>query len=137
MATPGVAVTLSGMSTPEQVDENVAIAERRSFMTDRQRRQMQQRLAAIKKKTMAFCTACGYCMPCPHGVDIPQNFTLYNQAHYLGLIELGRTRFKSLHKDPQGDKSALACKKCGKCLPKCPNKVPIIEQLVQTARLLG
>ena len=137
MGTPGVAVTLSGMSTVEQVDQNVAIAERRSFMTSQQRRQMRQRLAAIKKKTMAVCTACGYCMPCPHGVDIPLNFTLYNQAHYLGLIESGRGSFKNLHDHPQGDRSALACKQCGKCLPKCPNNVPIIEQLAQTAELLG
>jgi len=137
MATPGVAVTLSGMSTPEQVDQNVAIAARKNFLTDRQRRQMHERIAAIKKETAAFCTGCGYCMPCPHGVDIPQNFAQYNLAHYFGLLGPARQGFRHLREAPQGDRSALACKRCGKCLPKCPNNVPIIDQLVLTAELLG
>ncbi|KPK79264.1 MAG: hypothetical protein AMJ81_13530 [Phycisphaerae bacterium SM23_33] len=137
LATPGVAVALSGMSTVAQVDENTRIAGRKSYMTPRQRGLMRQRLKRVKRKFQQVCTSCGYCMPCPHGVDIPQNFLLLNQARYLGLLEWARTRFGQLRKRRSGDRSALACTKCGKCLPKCPNDVPIIEQLELTAALLG
>ena len=54
-------------------------------------------------------TAC----PCPHGVDIPTNFRLVNQARLFGLLELSRAGFKQLQTNKQGDTSALACKKCG------------------------
>ena len=86
LSTPGVTLALSGMNTLEQVAENTAIAGRRTTMTDRQRRYMRQRLKTLRRKSMKICTACGYCMPCPHGVDIPQNFLLLNQARLFGLI---------------------------------------------------
>ncbi|KKK91575.1 hypothetical protein LCGC14_2711570, partial [marine sediment metagenome] len=137
MATRGVCVTLSGMSTVEQVDENVRIAGRRSFITDRQRKVMAERLGRLKRSFEQLCTSCGYCMPCPHGVNIPQNFMWLNQAKFLGIIEFARKRFAMLKSGRKGDMSALACKQCGECLPKCPNDVPIMAQLAETASLLG
>ena len=137
MSTPGVAVTLSGMSTLEQVEENVRIAGRKTLTTAKQRQTMLKRLESIKEATMQTCTSCGYCMLCPHGVNIPRNFLLLNQARFFGLIDASRQAFSGLRKSTEGDQSALACQKCGKCLPKCPNDVPIIEQLEETAELLS
>jgi len=136
LSTPGVKVALSGMSAPAQVDENVRTAGRKSYMTARQRRTMRSRLARTREQFMAVCTSCGYCMPCPSGVDIPGNFLLWNQARYLGLVRWARKRFRTLRTSRRGDRSALACKQCGQCLPKCPNDIPIIEQLAATAKLL-
>ena len=76
-------------------------------------------------------------MPCPHGVDIPQNFRLLNQANFFGMVESGRQTFQHMRTANNGDTSALACKQCGRCLPKCPSDIAIIEQLVQTADLLA
>ena len=137
MATEAVSVTLSGMSTMQQVNQNIAVANSGNYMSDKQRTRMRERLAAIKRKTDAFCTACGYCMPCPHGVDIPLNLTLYNQGKYFGMTRLSKRRFKQLKENPAGDQSALSCKKCGQCLAKCPNDIPIIDQLAKTVELLG
>ena len=137
MSNQGVSVVLSGMNTLEQVRENAAVASLRSFMTDRQRETMDSRLAEIRREAEQFCTACGYCMPCPAGVDIPGNFVLRNQAHYFGLLEDSRRRFQSLRAKVQGDASALACRRCGMCLPKCPNDIAIMDQLSETADLLG
>ena len=137
MSTQGVSVVLSGMSTLEQVEENTAVASLRSFMTERQGETMHARLAGIRRKAEQFCTACGYCMPCPAGVDIPGNFVLRNQAHYFGLLENSRKRFEGLQARAQGDASALACERCGECLPKCPNGIAIMDQLSETAELLG
>ena len=137
LATPGVTLALSGMSTVDQVDENVGVAGRRTPMTARQREVMLERLAAIREKGMLICTACGYCMPCRNGVDIPGNFTLLSRATLLGMRDFARSGFTRLRTHADGDKSALRCKKCGKCLPKCPNDVPIIDRLGETAELLG
>jgi predicted aldo/keto reductase-like oxidoreductase len=137
LATPGVSLVFSGMNTPEQVTENTAIAFRKNPMTPKQWQEMNRKLKNIKAKGLRFCTGCGYCMPCPHGVDIPANFRFMNQARLFGLVESARNQFGRLRNHKDGDKSAFACKNCGRCIPKCPNNIPIIDQLVQTAEYLG
>ncbi|NLX04753.1 MAG: aldo/keto reductase [Phycisphaerae bacterium] len=137
MATPGVSAALSGMSTEAQVEENVATASRKTPMTERQRRAMLARLESIRQRATRICTSCGYCMPCPQGVDIPQNFLLLNRARLFGLVESGRAGFRRLRSHKEGDRSATACVACGRCLSKCPNEIPIIDQLKDVADLLG
>jgi predicted aldo/keto reductase-like oxidoreductase len=137
MSTPGVCVALSGMNATEQVDENVRTASRRIQMTPLQRETMLTRLEKIRQRGLLICTACGYCMPCPHGVDIPGNLRLLNQTTLLGLRNHSTMAFANLRNRKDGDLSALACKRCGKCLAKCPNRVPIIQRLEETADLLA
>ncbi len=137
LSTPGVTAALSGMNTLEQVEENTRIASRKTVMTEKQRAAMVKRLETIRRESMLFCTSCGYCMPCPHGVDIPQNFLLLNQARFFGLVEASRARYRRLRDHRDGNKSALVCRRCESCLPKCPNNVPIIDQLAMTAEMLG
>ena len=137
LSTPGVCVALSGMNAIEQVDENAAIASRKVYMTALQRKRMLRRLKEIQRRGTLVCTACGYCTPCPEGVDIPTNIKLLNQARLLGLQEYSERLFQRLQTRGELDRSALACKKCGKCLSKCPNDVAIIERLEETAELLA
>ena len=137
LATRGVTLALSGMNTFEQVAENAAIASRKTTMTAKQMKAFRQRLAKLDKAAAAICTACGYCMPCPQGVDIPRNFVILSRAKLFGLTKYARFKFRQLQRSKSGDKSALACEACGACLPKCPNKIPIIEQLAETTKLLA
>lgn len=137
LATPGVAGALSGMNTDEQLEENVAIASRKTQMTAKQSAAMRKRLRKIKKAAAQFCTLCGYCMPCEHGVDIPGNFNLFNRVKFFGQEQWARHVYAGLERHRDGDRSARACQQCGDCLPKCPNNVPIIDQLQQVAAMLS
>lgn len=134
LATPGVSVVLSGMNEIEQVDENVRVASRRTPLTPGQQKVMRQRLAQAKQKQDEFCTSCGYCTPCPHGVDIPACFRLLHSETYFGLTDYAKRQYKWLIDNKM---SGQACRQCGACLPKCPNRVPIIERLAETVRLLS
>ena len=137
LATPGVACAFSGMNELEQVTENVALARRRLPMTAKQAAKFRGKLEEIEKAASAFCTACGYCMPCEHGVDIPGNFGLMNQVRFFGRTEYAREQFANLKKHRDGNKSAEACTQCGSCVPKCPHNVPIIEQLQEAIATIG
>jgi predicted aldo/keto reductase-like oxidoreductase len=137
LATPGVTCALSGMNTAEQLDENVAVCGRRAHMTPAQARRMEGRLATIRRGSLQFCSACGYCMPCPGGVDIPANFGLMNEVKFFGLLDAARLRYARLGRHKDGDRSAAACRRCGACAPKCPLRVPIPERLSAVAATLA
>jgi len=129
--TSGVTACLSGMNTLEQVEENSHLVDRKIMLTKQQHAIMNKRLKDFETKSMVICTGCGYCMPCPHGVDIPENFRWLNRAKLLGMYKGTANRMRALKKWTSPDKSAFGCKKCGKCEPKCPNNIPIIEQIQQ------
>jgi predicted aldo/keto reductase-like oxidoreductase len=137
LATPGVTCALSGMNEMAQLRENLAVAGRKTPMTPLQRERMQERLGKLETAAREFCTACGYCMPCKHGVDIPGNFDLLNRARLYGQEEWAGDMYGRLKQHPDGDRSAAACKQCGDCEPKCPNNVPIIKQLQEVVQALG
>lgn len=136
LSTPKVTLALSGMSTVEQLKENIEIAGRKTFLTVKQRQTLLARLEGFRKKAKLLCSHCAYCMPCPHHVDIPFNLLLLKKAILFGLTENSRADFKAIQGFKDGDHSALGCKRCGECLPKCPNKIDIITQLQKTALLL-
>lgn len=132
--TPGVTAAFSGMNTLEQVAENVRIAAKKIVITKKQRQVMKAGLKKFKTQSMSLCTACGYCMPCPSGVDIPLNFVQLNHARLLGLTDAAAAHINALKAQKS---SAFACTQCGQCLEKCPNKIPIIENLVEVTKLVN
>ncbi|MHB0878134.1 MAG: aldo/keto reductase [Anaerolineae bacterium] len=134
LANPGVSVALSGMSAPQHVTENVATADRAEALSAAELEQVRQALAENEKLAQLYCTGCNYCMPCPNEVNIPDNFRLMNYHRVYGLVDLAKERYQKLVGKGQ---SAEACQECGQCEPKCPQRIAIIDQLVEVRETLG
>jgi predicted aldo/keto reductase-like oxidoreductase len=128
---PGVGTVLSGMNSMEQIVENIQIAnsaEANSFSIEDS-----NVINAICKAINAYrqlrCTSCGYCMPCPVGVNIPVNFTKYNNYYMFGGVKN--------YKDLPLSQQAGACKKCGECETHCPQGIEIRLELEKVENIFG
>ncbi len=131
LAHPGVAVALSGMSTMEQLEENVRIVSEKEPFRREQIASMEAELRRAKEREGVPCTTCGYCVPCPYGVDIPRVFDVYNEYRMFGLAESARRAYRGLAAGPS------ACARCGACLPRCPQRIDIPRELNRAAGVLG
>jgi predicted aldo/keto reductase-like oxidoreductase len=135
---PEVSVVLSGMSEPSQVDDNVRAAQafRPGIFGGAERKAIDEVTALFEGRTRVDCTACGYCMPCEEGVDIPLNLGFYNQYFLFDAEEAReRCRFTYGFSVPP-DVMATRCTECGSCVEKCPQHIPVPEFLKKTARVL-
>jgi predicted aldo/keto reductase-like oxidoreductase len=133
---PEVATVLSGMSTLEQVRQNLASAERSrsNSLSDTERALYLEAKAAYEGLKPIPCTQCKYCVPCPHGVDVPRNFQLYNEAIVYGHLAGTRRAYRLFFPEAQ---HADRCLACGECESKCPQHIPIREWLAKVDPLLG
>jgi len=137
LANPGVTVALSGMNSIEMVEENVATASREEVLSAEEKGAIEQALEENKRLSELYCTGCNYCMPCPNNVGIPQCFSFMNMHKVWGLTENAKSGYKRLGPDNRhGHLPASACIECGECEEKCPQNIPIIEQLKETAAAL-
>ena len=147
---PNILTTLSGMNRMDHVEENIRTFSPLEVCTEAEN----ALLADIADQMSGFptipCTTCGYCMPCPYGVDIPANFAYYNEAvtdHILPLpaptaadyTERQQKFIEGFRKAlPNAETWARACQDCEECLPKCPQQIRIPNQMsriVETLRV--
>ena len=132
---PGVSVVLSGMNSMEMLQENIRIAESVQIdeLTEKDEVLFAKVRDAINEKIKVPCTGCGYCQPCPMGVDIPGAFRCYNVRYtdnfFTGMREyLMCTTFRAERTN------ASLCKKCGKCERHCPQNIQIRKELDQVVK---
>ena len=123
---PNVKVVLSGMSTMEQVEDNLKTFGEFRPLSERESRTIDEVVALINSRVKNGCTACRYCMPCPAGVDIPGNFRVWNTYHMYQNYNMVKN---SWEKGLGDEKQAKNCVKCGKCEKACPQKLHIREDL--------
>ena len=134
---PGVSIVLSGMSTMEQVEENLALADRLPDPPlDAKDLQIVEEVKELfRKRIRVNCTQCYYCMPCPHDIHIPRNFFYFND-HAKFDSEAGKNRVRFIYGvSLKEHERASQCIECGECLEKCPQHIPIPDRLKEVAEL--
>jgi len=123
---PNIKVVLSGMSTMEQVEDNLKTFGQFRPLSDAEKQGMDDIVATLKSRVRNGCTGCRYCMPCPFGVDIPETFnawnTYYMYENYRVVDWQWETKIGKEHQP-------INCVKCGKCEAACPQKISIREDL--------
>ena len=119
------AVILSGMSTPEQVEDNLKTFEKIEKLSEEELKVVDRVRKEIEARTFAACTDCKYCMPCPFGVNIPGNFRMMND--YAKYNNDGRLKFN--WNEMKEEERANGCQSCGACESACPQGLPIREKL--------
>jgi predicted aldo/keto reductase-like oxidoreductase len=142
---PEVSVVLSGMSAMQHVEENVASADISGVgtLTADELALYDQVRAKYKELIAIPCTSCEYCMPCPQGVNIPRNFSSYNEGVMFDKPEASRGHYAWLKfaYEEQGifdhDVRAASCIQCAECEEKCPQGIPISEWMPVIHKALG
>jgi predicted aldo/keto reductase-like oxidoreductase len=132
-----VTVVLSGMNDEAHIDENLATAGTAlPHSLDSEEHALIDRVKETYRSLMKVdCTGCNYCMPCPHGVNIPACFSFYNNFH---MFE-NKTETKVMYLGRLGgilgtEAYAGMCKACGKCEKTCPQHLPIRDLLSDVSR---
>jgi len=131
-----VSVVLSGMSTMEQLKENirsVGFAKAQSFGANDLALIAEVR-AKFNDRTAIPCTRCGYCMDCPNGVNIPRNFEIYNDAVIFNDAKGARFGYEKFFNSAE---RADKCTQCLVCEDKCPQKIPISSWMPKVHASLG
>ena len=125
---------LSGMTSLEQVKENVRIASTEDIISDYDNELIREVARTYRTFLGNSCTRCGYCMPCPYGVDIINCLTEYNIAHMMGDPKASAMQYFSLIGD---DSRADSCIDCKECLPFCTQMLDIPAELVKVHEYFG
>ncbi|MCD8118251.1 MAG: aldo/keto reductase [Lachnospiraceae bacterium] len=127
---PGVKVILSGMSSMEQVQDNLNTFTNYKPMTEQELATVDDVVATLHARVQNDCTGCRYCMPCPAGVNIPRNFRLWNMYHMYRKYRVVRGPWEHT-KETEFPKN---CIECGRCEKYCPQKIHIREDLKKVQR---
>ncbi len=133
---PEVTMLLSGMASPEQVDENSAIAERAlpGSLTPAQHEVIARVVAEFNRANRVGCTGCNYCMPCPQGINIPGCFSAYNASYAHGWFTGLSQYFTASAIRTSSPKLVSNCVRCGACARKCPQHIDIPSRLEDVGR---
>jgi hypothetical protein len=137
---PEVTVVLSGMNDERQITENLQTAETAlpNSMNSGELATISRVADSYKRLIKVPCTGCGYCMPCSQGVNIPDNFWIYNQYCLPGSKLQSRGLYAFNLMGLTGEKAADAslCEECGKCAKHCPQHIAIPTELKSVRKAL-
>ena len=119
---PNVKVILSGMSTMEQVEDNLKTFDNFKCLSDAEQTLIGEVVDILNSRVQSGCTGCKYCMPCPFGVNIPANFSAWNNYHIYQDYNVVKGKWENEIGEAAQAKN---CAKCGKCEQACPQKLSI------------
>lgn len=131
---PQLSLLLSGMSTMEQVEQNVRYASRSAAPMGAAEHAVIDRVRDAYRAAIPIpCTACRYCLPCPHKVAIPDVLALYNDAVAYDDLKAARLGYTWIDEDQR----AAACTQCGECEDRCPQGIAIVGWLEKAQTFLA
>jgi predicted aldo/keto reductase-like oxidoreductase len=136
---PEVTLALSGMNDIKQIEENAtaSAAAHPGMLTESDLRMIERVKEVFQRSLRVNCTGCSYCMPCPYGINIPFCLSALNDyAMFGGIGEKAMYNMTLRKTNESPDARASACRKCGGCESKCPQNIPIIKTLEETAKTM-
>lgn len=125
---PNVSAAIPGMDSIEQIEKNARIGNKYKRLSNAERDII---LAEAKELGTEFCRRCGYCAPCPQGIDIPGQFLMEGYYSRYNLKDWAKERYSGF------TSKASDCIECGKCETRCPYDLPIRKMLKKVANILG
>jgi len=134
LSNPEADTAIPGMVSAQQVEDNVAAVER-GPLSDDERAELVEIVALLKRSYRygQTCLRCGYCQPCPNGINIPAIFQAADQAREYpdNLKHMGRDLYAAQ------TRTAADCEECGRCMERCPAKLEIPKRLREVARIFS
>ncbi len=133
---PGVITVLSGMSSTEQMKDNLSYMARFHGLNDSQRDTIRRAQTALSQIPLIPCTTCNYCAKvCPQNIGVSGSFTAMNMLTLYGNKDTARSQEAWLV-GGHGKAQASACVKCGQCEQVCPQHIAIRENLERVCKSL-
>jgi hypothetical protein len=143
----GVMCTLSGMSNMQQLMENVYTFSHFKAFDGADNEYLMEMARLYNGNPHIPCTACRYCMPCPRNVDIPGVFAVYNGMSDALMLPDPTNKKDKKYKEKRKEflkryatlapgSDASSCVNCNACLPKCPQRIRIPEQMRMIHKLV-
>ena len=133
-----VTMLLSGMGSPEEIDANAALADRAvpGCLAPVQHEVIARVVEEFERANRVPCTGCGYCMPCPHGVNIPGAFAAYNASYAHSWFTGMQQYFTASAVRTEAPRLVSNCVGCGACARHCPQHIDIPTRLADVRRRL-
>jgi predicted aldo/keto reductase-like oxidoreductase len=128
LSNPNITCAIPGMMRPGELDENTYVGD---HLGDLGADEIKSLVEIAGHAGKGFCRNCGYCLPCPEGIPIPDIFRFESYHERYGLREWAKEQYRSL------EVNGTACEDCGQCRELCPYQVPIPERLREVHRILG
>ena len=126
-----VITVLSGMSNFEQTKDNINTLTDFKPISEEEQKVIDQALEVYLESKTIPCTSCNYCMPCPHGVEIPKNFKNYNKFS----ISKNKHSFIDEYEHSLEFSNADFCISCGECVELCPQHIEIPDRMNELSSL--
>ncbi|WP_026894586.1 aldo/keto reductase [Clostridiisalibacter paucivorans] len=123
-----ISVVIPGMNEVKHIESNAAIGNNYKPLTDEERDII---LGEAKELGTEFCRRCGYCAPCPQGIDIPVQFIVEGYYTRYDLKDWAKERYATF------EHKANECVECGICETRCPYDLPIRKMLKRVHKNLG
>ncbi|MDR1134183.1 MAG: aldo/keto reductase [Synergistaceae bacterium] len=136
---PGVLTVLSGMTRPEQLEDNLGTMSDFRPLSDEERAVLDRAAAAFRASGTVPCTGCRYCMDCPSGVDIPRVFAMYNQymTQKSAGFPMAEIVLRNTYRTFNEGERPHNCVNCGACAQHCPQGIDIPKFMREITELLA